>query len=332
MASESPGPDGEKYTCSECGDAFETHNQLGGHVNQCKKDSKDDIEVDCPSCDRTFKNRQALGTHHGRTHGESLKAYERRTGAKGDTFACPACDGLFKSRTAIGVHYAKSHDDPEPLKQLMIDELVAFSEEIGRVPKTKDLSSPETDIWTQKSYHDRFGSLQEALKQAGLDERGRYRNIPREDLCEELRRVYDVLGHAPYTTEMKTVAKYSYNAYLSEFKTWAAACEAADVPAPDVYGSNNPLWNGGKSISDAVRKNIGSESWEATAKRIRHRDGHECQQCGVQLPDRKLDVHHVVPIMAGGCNEDELLITVCGSCHRLMESHARELFDTVLVD
>jgi hypothetical protein len=94
-----------------------------------------------------------------------------------------------------------------------------------------------------------------------------------------------------------------------------------------VTGQDHPLWNGGKSIYDAVKKQIRrNESWEMTRARIRKRDGHECHMCGDET--QQLHVHHIVPIMAGGCNADDLLISLCRSCHRTAESFLS--FRTVL--
>lgn len=320
-----------EYKCTECGAVFDTHNELGGHMFHCKRNCEE-TEVDCPSCNRSFKSRLALGTHHGKTHGESLKEYELRTADTSGMIECPVCGRSFQNRLGLGTHYGKKHEDPEPLKQLMLTHLREFTKDFGRIPKSEDLSSPDTDIWTQKSYHDHFGTIQEALKQAGLIERGRYRNIPAVDMCTELRRVHEAVGDAPYTSDMDAVGEYSYNSYIAEFGSWPKACEAAGVPVPNQQGSNNPMWRGGKSISDAVRKCIGDESWYATVSEIREMDGWTCRKCGRETDDRKLDGHHIVPIISGGCNADPLLMTLCVKCHRTIESYTRTILNPILVD
>jgi len=95
-----------------------------------------------------------------------------------------------------------------------------------------------------------------------------------------------------------------------------------------VTGQDNPNWRGGKSIYDAVKKQLNPESWKRTRKRIRERAGHECEHCGGESGrDRDLDVHHIVPLMAGGTNEDWNLIALCESCHREVEAYTRDLAD-----
>ncbi|WP_419942860.1 HNH endonuclease [Candidatus Palauibacter sp.] len=47
-------------------------------------------------------------------------------------------------------------------------------------------------------------------------------------------------------------------------------------------------------------------------RRILQRDGHRCRECG--FPGA-LEVHHVVPVHAGGGEEDANLETICRGCH-----------------
>lgn len=94
-----------------------------------------------------------------------------------------------------------------------------------------------------------------------------------------------------------------------------------------VTGQDHPNWNGGKSIYDAVKKQLGDESWNTTRTRIRDRDG-ECRMCGCESDS--LDVHHLIPLMAGGCHADELLIALCSECHRRVEAYIS--FECVLCD
>jgi len=63
---------------------------------------------------------------------------------------------------------------------------------------------------------------------------------------------------------------------------------------------------------------------EAKQKR-RKMDSNECQFCGVtneqHLDDRdqSLHIHHIVPKRADGRNTPNNFITVCGSCHNVLE-------------
>lgn len=93
-------------------------------------------------------------------------------------------------------------------------------------------------------------------------------------------------------------------------------------------GQDNPNWRGGKNILRAVKKQLRPSWWTV-------RDGaraEECFRCGAS--DCKLDVHHIVPIMAGGTNEPWNLMTLCDSCHRTAEAFTRQYpgFDPVLAE
>lgn len=96
-------------------------------------------------------------------------------------------------------------------------------------------------------------------------------------------------------------------------------------------GQDNPVWTGGESIRVAVRTLIGDESWDDIAEGER---AEACYCCGAtETADGKaLAVHHIVPIMAGGCNEPELLMTLCPSCHRTVEAYTKTITEPVLID
>lgn len=92
-------------------------------------------------------------------------------------------------------------------------------------------------------------------------------------------------------------------------------------------GQDSPLWRGGKSIYDAVKKQFHGLSWETISRRHRRREP-QCRLCG---STQGLDVHHIVPIMSGGTNERWNLMTLCVACHNRAESVAREYMPPVLI-
>lgn len=98
-----------------------------------------------------------------------------------------------------------------------------------------------------------------------------------------------------------------------------------------VTGQDHHAWRGGKSIYDAVKKQL-PENWRRKKVEAKKQDGHYCQNCGAI--GTKLDSHHIVPIMAGGTNGFWNLITLCESCHGKAERFMRQYpeFDPVLVE
>lgn len=99
-------------------------------------------------------------------------------------------------------------------------------------------------------------------------------------------------------------------------------------------GPDNPNWKEVcfHHIYWNVRNGLsgGRRAWLDLAEEVREAHGRECQNCGTHEGDleRKLEVHHVVPVLAGGVNVEELLLPLCRSCHRRAENHTADLFET----
>lgn len=131
---------------------------------------------------------------------------------------------------------------------------------------------------------------------------------------------------------------YLWENRSDEMLEWVSENAALGTPAREengmkgVSGQAHPRWRGGKNLYDAVKKCIRRESWNETRERAREEAGRECEMCGESQSNRGLDVHHIVPLMCGGTNRDGNLMALCQSCHRIVEAHTRELFDSVLVE
>lgn len=55
---------------------------------------------------------------------------------------------------------------------------------------------------------------------------------------------------------------------------------------------------------------------KSTRFRIFARDGFTCRYCGAQSDTVALEVDHIIPVVEGGTNDDENLITACLTCNR----------------
>ncbi|MFB9324284.1 HNH endonuclease, partial [Cryptosporangium minutisporangium] len=100
---------------------------------------------------------------------------------------------------------------------------------------------------------------------------------------------------------------------------------ALGTPARDTNGmegrtgQDHPNWRGGKPIYEAVKAQLKPSF--STVKDD-YRDDH-CELCGVDENGRKHDVHHIVPIMAGGTNDEWNMMTLCRDCHGTVEWYSR---------
>lgn len=101
-------------------------------------------------------------------------------------------------------------------------------------------------------------------------------------------------------------------------------------------GQGHPLWRGGVSTIDGVRKNLAEQCWQNVAEDARKHHGRVCQNCGVpeSVLDKKLDVHHIVPLVCGGDNGDYNLIPLCDDCHTSADWFIRDIpeIEPVLVE
>lgn len=83
--------------------------------------------------------------------------------------------------------------------------------------------------------------------------------------------------------------------------------------ADATVGPNHPLWVEVRPVDDR------GPGWEALAESIRERDGRSCQRCGAGETDRRLDVHHVEPYRVARNNHPDNLVSLCASCHKVVE-------------
>lgn len=96
-----------------------------------------------------------------------------------------------------------------------------------------------------------------------------------------------------------------------------------DCQGKHLSGQNHHRWTGARSFDDAVRKLIHKGSWERISRE--RREQHPvCEQCGERTPVEDLHSHHIIPILAGGTHDEELLMTVCNKCHHKVETFTED--------
>jgi len=98
-------------------------------------------------------------------------------------------------------------------------------------------------------------------------------------------------------------------------------------------GSDHPLWRGGYDLYRAILKQL-PKSWTIARDEARDRDEHQCRGCGADVGelDRKLDVHHIVKLLAGGTHGDWNLLSLCRSCHTRADRFTDDVCDPVYTD
>lgn len=80
---------------------------------------------------------------------------------------------------------------------------------------------------------------------------------------------------------------------------------------PEILNRNKAVF--GKELNYWLLDGFGT----GASQKIMDRDGWKCYICG---KEKNLHVHHIIPRNRGGEHTPENLITLCGSCHRNIES------------
>ena len=104
----------------------------------------------------------------------------------------------------------------------LLDELDRLVDELGRTPSYNDMT--QHGVYDYSVYERRFGSWNEALKQADLAVR-RERNIDDTTLLDELERLADELGRTPTYNDMTRQGRYGAGIYEQRFDSWIEALD-----------------------------------------------------------------------------------------------------------
>lgn len=116
-------------------------------------------------------------------------------------------------------------DDAEAM-----EELREWVESLDHIP-TKDEVNADGP-YSMKVYRRIVGSWNEVLQAIGVEPR-REKNIPKERLAADYRRVARELGKRPTGDEYSEHGRYSANPIEDRWDSWANATESIDVPELD---------------------------------------------------------------------------------------------------
>ena len=214
LADSGANPDSrpESYECEICGDSFDSSKGRGIHraKSHSEKEIKQVLITElhnlATELDKTPSQRDMnlQGAH-------SSKTYQKKFGSWNEA--------LKEADLAINKEQSISKPD-------LVNELVRLSDELGQTPTSRDMA--EDGKYAPSSYSDKFGSWNNAVREADL-EPTRRREIPREDLSLELKRLADELGHTPTVGEMEQHGKFGSRTYSQEFGSWNDAIQEAGL-------------------------------------------------------------------------------------------------------
>lgn len=203
----------------------------------------------------------------------------------------------------------------------LLSELNRLAEELDRSPKRRDMR--EFGKYSGGVYWKRFGSWNDALREAGLDIIY-LEEVSRKELINEIQEVSEELEKVPTKSDLLERTKYSNHWYQKEFESLDEAFREA---IPDRYGE--------KLLRHFRLSHLpGGDNWEEQRQKAMERDGEKCVRCGISREKHKeqtgfdLHVHHRIPRKRfyndpdkdiEEANRLQNLITLCSSCHRILE-------------
>jgi len=116
---------------------------------------------------------------------------------------------------------------PKRISELeLIQELLRLDSIVDSSPKAQDM----TDIgrYGENTYLRRFGSWNDALREAGIEE-NRRSNIPEEELISELKRLHTEFGKPPSASLMNDEGEFSERVYLGRYGSWNESLKEAGI-------------------------------------------------------------------------------------------------------
>lgn len=251
---------------------------------------------------------------------------------------CPTCDQACKSEKGMKQHHTRSHDTS--LNSVTLDcnycgtEFTANKNDVKNVEHSFCSSECENS-WRSNEY-------------SGSGHHNHKEKVVLEcEYCEESYKEY------PYRAdESRFCSQECSGKYKTNRGTEQVLCDWCDNPfkkcvadinrsehnfcSKSCYGEwsslnktgqNHPNWTGGSNLYEAIRENLSDESWSKIAEL--NRQG-SCYKCGKQ--GKELHEHHIIPIMYGGTNAEDLLMTLCPSCHRTVEKYTMNELQTNIIE
>lgn len=219
--------------------------------------------------------------------------------------------GLYESKFGSFNNALREAGYEPSLERNVSDErLLDYLQEFSSNGRAKYDEMNENGTYSARLYEQRFGSWDNALREAGLNTRDRSGdNNPswsgglKEVVCKYCDDTYEL---PPSKANNSTFCSMSCK------NTWQE---------DNMSGENNPAWIGG-------HEKYRGKSWSSAQRQVRKRDNSVCQHpdCTKTSEDigRKLDVHHIIPFRYfdnhKNANGLENLVLLCPEHHSELDA------------
>ncbi len=265
-----------------------------------------------------FREKASFGT----------KIYEKKYGSwtKAIEAFCMINNNYQSSTNGIGFNTTK---------ELLIQELQKIVQENNLDILNKGDYEKYGGKYTIQTFYNHFGSWKNAKITANLKIG---RTAPEKDqLFDELQRVWEELGRQPTQDEITKYSKYKYSTYKNIFGGWTKAIYAfiADRKKEDIEEELEEKETASININQDQNTNkeqpIGCKinldnikiiKMKTSRKvgnhlrfRVLNRDNFTCQYCGKKGEGANLEADHIIAYSKGGETILENLTTACWTCN-----------------
>ena len=175
---------------------------------------------------------------------------------------------------------------------------------------------------------DRFGSWEETLRKAGLQDTGFIKRIDTDELLKEIERLWILLGRQPTTSDIKNGnSKYSLNSFTRRFGGWRNALKEfieyvnsdGEIQTTEDKLVNETVINNSNSNQIKIKtRRTPRDINERLRFKVLKRDNFKCVYCGKSpATDSNVELHvdHIIPWSKGGETVIENLQTSCSKCN-----------------
>jgi hypothetical protein len=259
-----------------------------------------------------------------------------------DGHRCPKCGSVHKTYRGVKVHYGRAHDGSiagEPVECSVCGKTVrkprshiegvenpvcsqACNSELTAQREPWNKQERETTVcdWCGNEFcHPPFADRRFCSRDCydeHQSENGHFNG--------ETNPHYDG-GKSTYTCENCNEKYESYPSIAGKYCSTECQYEAMT----EWTGQDHPQWEGGARWYRSIRSSLGPTGWRTQRK---ENLADECALCGTG--DETLALHHIVPVLAGGTNGEYNYMTLCRSCHNIVEAYTKGLtgVDSILTD
>jgi len=246
----------------------------------------DELDYHCPECGEAFVTRNGLISHDAQLHDGELAGIDRECPICGDEFTTvPAKDNQYCSREC-GIEAQRKQ--------------VELSCEV-----CGDTFSVCESIAEERRHCSRECKGKTHSKEFSGDSHPRWKpDTHTTKECEYCGDEFEI-ARCELENEDKNAGRFCSHECHDEWRS------------ENWVGENNPLYKGGDTYY--------GENWLRQSRKVRERDNHTCQVCGLDGDDyyRQLSVHHITPLRdfdePEDANDLDNLITLCAACHQKWE-------------